>query len=96
MDKLNLENLKKSLTELKGWRVDGISIKKNFKTKGFPETLGFVTAIGALCQAHDHHPDYITFGYADIEISFSTHSAGGVTTKDIKIAKEIDALNFAD
>ena len=95
LEKLNLENLNKSLKGLNNWRVEGNSIKKNFKMKGFPETLGFIMAIGALCQAKDHHPDYITFSYSDIEISFSTHSAGGITENDISIAKEIDELKFA-
>jgi 4a-hydroxytetrahydrobiopterin dehydratase len=68
------------------------SIKKLFKTKGFPQTMGLATSIGALCQQHDHHPDYLTMKYASVEVSFSTHSAGGITQKDLNIAKEIESL----
>jgi 4a-hydroxytetrahydrobiopterin dehydratase len=56
--------------------------------------MGLVTAIGALCQQHDHHPDYLTMKYSDVEVSFSTHSAKGITMKDIDIAKDINTLNF--
>jgi len=70
------------------------SLRKSFKTKGFPQTMGLVTAIGALCQQHDHHPDYLTMKYSDVEVSFSTHSAKGITMKDIDIAKDINTLNF--
>ena len=55
---------------------------------------GLATAIGVFCQQYDHHPDFMTLKYSSVEISFSTHSAGGITLKDINIAKEIDTLNF--
>jgi len=94
MEKLNDVQIKKVLKEISGWEVSGNSIRKSFKTKGFPQTMGLVTAIGALCQQHDHHPDYLTMKYSDVEVSFSTHSAKGITMKDIDIAKDINTLNF--
>jgi len=92
MEKLTTEKINEELKSLKDWKVEGNSIVKNFKTKGFPQTLGLVTSIGALCQQHDHHPDYLTMKYSSVEVSFSTHSAKGITQKDIDIAKDIDTL----
>ncbi len=93
MEKLTEEQITESLKDSK-WKYTEGSIKKTFKTKGFPQTLGTVTAIGALCQQYDHHPDYLTMKYSSIEISFSTHSVKGITQKDIDIAKEIDSLSL--
>ena len=94
MEKLNDVQIQVELNSLEGWEVLENSIRKSFKTKGFPQTMGLVTAIGALCQQHDHHPDYLTMKYSDVEVSFSTHSAKGITMKDIDIAKDINTLNF--
>ena len=94
MQNLSEEEVVKFLTELPGWEREGKSIKKKFKTKGFPQTMGLVTAIGSLCQQHDHHPDYLTMKYAEVEVSFSTHVTGGVSMKDINIAKDIETLTF--
>lgn len=94
MEKLNEQQINEALSSLKDWKLSENSIKKTFKTKGFPQTMGLVTAIGGFCQQHDHHPDYLTMKYSSVEVSFSTHTAKGITQKDIEIAKDIDTLNF--
>lgn len=94
MEKLSQEQIGKELTNLTGWILKENSIGKTFTTKGFPQTMGLVTAIGALCQQHDHHPDYLTMQYSSVEVSFSTHTVKGITIKDINIAKDINLLNF--
>ena len=93
-DKLSKIEVTESLKKLKNWKLKGSSIVKSFKTKGFPQTMGLATSIGALCQAHDHHPDYLTMKYDSIDVSFSSHDVKGLSSRDIKIAKEIDKLKF--
>jgi 4a-hydroxytetrahydrobiopterin dehydratase len=92
MSKLTGKQIKENLKSLKGWVLQKGSIKKVFKTKGFPQTMGLVSEIGALCQQLDHHPDYLTLKYAEVEVSFSTHSVGGISEKDFEIAKLIEKL----
>lgn len=92
MQKLNDTQAEEAIKELKGWVKAEGSIKKSFTTKGFPQTMGLVTAIGALCQQHDHHPDFLTMKYSSVEVSFSTHSVKGITEKDIAIARDIENL----
>jgi 4a-hydroxytetrahydrobiopterin dehydratase len=92
MSKLNGNQISENLKKLKGWVLMDGSIKKSFKTKGFPQTMGLVSEIGALCQQVDHHPDYLTLKYAEVEVSFSTHEVGGLSDKDFEIAKLIDSL----
>ena len=94
MEKLTEKQVSSELKNLKGWKSNGSSIFKTFKTKGFPQTMGLVTAIGAFCQQHDHHPDYLLMKYSEVEVSFSTHSIKGITKKDIEIAKDINTLNY--
>lgn len=94
MAKLTDKQINNDLSNLEGWNREGNSIQKKFKTDGFPQTMGLVTAIGSLCQQFDHHPDWLTMKYAGVEVSFSTHSEGGITDKDINIAKEINKLKY--
>ena len=94
MEKLTEQQIQEELKKLEGWSLIDNSIRRTFVTKAFPQTMGLATAIGALCQQHDHHPDFLTMKYSSIDISFSTHSAKGITMKDFNIAKDIDSLTF--
>jgi len=93
--KLDKTKIDEGLGKLKGWEIEGDSIIKVYKTKGYAHTLGLAMAIGSLCQQFDHHPDYMTLKYDEIKVSFSTHSEGGITENDLNIAKEIETLNIA-
>ncbi len=94
MQKLTEGEITEALKHLKEWKFKSGSIKKTFKTKGFPQTMGLVTAINGFCQQHDHHPDYLTMKYSSVEVSFSTHTIKGISQKDMDIAKDIDTLTF--
>jgi len=83
------QEIEKHLKSLPGWKYQDGSIKKVFKTRGYPATMGFVTAVCGLCQRHNHHPDYILMKFKEVELSFSTHAAQGVTEYDIRLASEI-------
>ena len=91
-EKLTVEQIHINLKELPGWIYDNGSIKKTFITRHYPATMAFVAAVGGFCQKHNHHPDYVLMKYKEVEISFSTHSEGGVTQKDIDIAKDIEKI----
>jgi 4a-hydroxytetrahydrobiopterin dehydratase len=92
MEKLTEEQISEALKELPGWSCEGGSIKKMFKTRNYPATMGFVAAIGGFCQKRNHHPDYVIMKYKEVEVSFSTHSAGGITQNDIEIAKDLEKI----
>ncbi len=100
-EKLTKEEVEQILNHLPGWsyvsgtaRGEGGSIKKLFNTSSYPDTMGFVTAIGGVCQRLNHHPDYVLMKYREVEVSFSTHSAGGVTSKDIEAAEEVEKIKI--
>jgi len=91
-EKLTEERIHVCLKELNGWEYVNGSIKKNFKTRNYPSTMGFVSAIGGICQKRNHHPDYVVMKYKEVEVSFSTHSVGGITQLDIDTAKELEEI----
>jgi 4a-hydroxytetrahydrobiopterin dehydratase len=91
-EKLSQQQIQEKLKELPGWIYENGSIKKTFTTQNYPSTMGFVAAIGGFCQRRNHHPDYILMKYKEVEVSFSTHSAGGITQNDIDIAKDIEKI----
>ena len=92
MEKLTEEQIQSALKELPGWSYENGSIKKTFKTQNYPATMGFVAALGGFCQKRNHHPDYVIMKYKEIEVSFSTHSAEGITQNDIEIAKDLEKI----
>jgi 4a-hydroxytetrahydrobiopterin dehydratase len=73
--------------------ADKKSIHQSFKFKTFMEAWSFMTHVALLAEKMDHHPDWSN-AYNKVEISLSSHDAGGVTEKDIKLATEIDAFNW--
>jgi 4a-hydroxytetrahydrobiopterin dehydratase len=80
-----------ALRRLPGWRHEGTSIVKTFTFDGFPEAVAFVTRLVAPAEAADHHPD-LAIHYRRVEVTFTTHSAGGLTTKDLDGAAAVEAL----
>ena len=92
MEKLTQEQILNALSTLPGWKYENGSIKKVFKTSSYPASMGFVTAVGGFCQKLNHHPDYVLMKFKEVEVSFSTHSAGGITSKDIEAANNLEKI----
>lgn len=82
-----------ALQELAGWSYDAGAgaLVRDFKFKDFVEAFGFMTRVALLAQAADHHPEWSNV-YNKVGIRLSTHSAGGVTGKDVALAGAIDRL----
>lgn len=90
--KLSADEILSHLADLNYWKVINGKLLKGFKFANFAESLTFVNKIGEIAEVHNHHPD-ITFGWGYADIYITTHDAGGITIKDIALAKEIDALS---
>ena len=80
-----------ALTEIPAWRAERGAITRTFETEGWGTTLMLVNAIGFVAEAADHHPD-LEVSWAKVTVRLSTHSAGGITDKDIALAREIERL----
>jgi 4a-hydroxytetrahydrobiopterin dehydratase len=81
--------LAQRLASLPGWSEAGTSIRREFATDGWPTTLMLVNLIGFLCEAADHHPD-LHVSWGKVEVRLNTHTAGGVTDKDLELAQVIE------
>ena len=67
------------------------AITKSFKFKDFNAAFGWMTRAALIAEKMDHHPEWFNV-YNKVEVTLTTHSAGGVTEKDINLAKAMDAL----
>jgi 4a-hydroxytetrahydrobiopterin dehydratase len=82
-----------ALKSLPDWEnLGGKAIAKTFMFKNYYQTMAFVNAIAFIAHRQDHHPD-LQVGYNQCRVEYSTHSAGGLTEKDIAGAQAVDALS---
>lgn len=83
----------KALAELKGWeKVRGRdAIEKTYTFKDFNEAFGWMSRIALAAEKADHHPEWFNV-YKTVIVQLTTHEAGGVSERDIKLAKLMDKL----
>lgn len=91
--KLSDDHIQAKLVSLEGWQRDGNSITKTYKLSSFPAAIMFVGTVGHLAEAANHHPD-ILVQWRNVTLTLSTHSEGGLTDTDFKLAAQIDNLPF--
>ena len=84
---LTSEARNEALAELTGWRdVEGRdAITKTFVFSDFNQAFGFMTRVACLAEKMDHHPEWFNV-YKTVDVTLSTHDAGGVTELDVKLA----------
>jgi 4a-hydroxytetrahydrobiopterin dehydratase len=81
----------RALHELSGWiEAKGRdAITKTFQFKSFSQAWGWMSRVALFAEKTDHHPEWSNV-YGRIEVTLATHSAGGVTEKDIALARKMD------
>lgn len=92
MQLINAEEISKYLSQLNGWFYIDKSIEKEFKLKTFADALAFVVKVGLEAEKIDHHPDLLLHSWNKVKIILSTHSLGGITENDFKLAQIIDEI----
>jgi 4a-hydroxytetrahydrobiopterin dehydratase len=83
--------IREGLDRLDGWTRDGNAINRTFEFDSFMPAIAFVNRVAEAAETADHHPD-IDIRYSRVTLALSTHSAGGITRKDLNLAGEIDSL----
>ena len=83
----------KILGELEGWaEAKGRdAIVKTFQFKSFSQAWGWMNRVALLAEKMDHHPEWVNV-YGRVDVTLSTHTAGGVTEKDITMARKMDVF----
>ena len=82
-----------ALAALPAWRLReaGLAIERELKFADFNEAFGFMTRVALLADKHDHHPEWSNV-YNRVAITLTTHDAGGLSARDVQMARAIDAL----
>lgn len=82
-----------ALASLPEWAVrdDGLAIERTLRFGNFSEAFGFMTRVALIAEKQDHHPEWFNV-YNRVEITLTTHDAGGLSARDIEMARAIDAL----
>jgi 4a-hydroxytetrahydrobiopterin dehydratase len=91
--KLTADDRKAALAKLSGWSevMGRDAITKKFVFRNFNEAFGFMTRAALVAEKLDHHPEWFNV-YKTVEVTLSTHDAGGLTELDIQLAEKMDKL----
>jgi 4a-hydroxytetrahydrobiopterin dehydratase len=92
MAKLSDNEIQTALGGLPAWSYGEGALSKRFSFTTFPAGIAFVNRVAEVAEQVGHHPD-ITITYSTITLRLSTHDAGGVTEKDLDLARRIDAVS---
>jgi len=91
MKALTENQIKERLSQMEGWEYNDGAIHTSFEFENFKEAFTSMTRIAFEAERLNHHPDWANV-YNKLEISLTTHDAGGVTEKDFELAGVIDEL----
>ena len=91
--KLDASQLPDLLARLPGWTLDpsAASISRHLEFADFGEAFAFMTHVALEAQKRDHHPDWSN-SWNIVEVTLTTHDAGGLTMKDIELARFVDRV----
>jgi 4a-hydroxytetrahydrobiopterin dehydratase len=91
--KLTAEARKSALARLSGWSdaPGRDAITRKFVFEDFNEAFGFMTRAALVAEKMDHHPEWFNV-YKTVEVTLSTHDAGGVTDLDIRLAEAMNKI----
>ena len=83
-----------ALASLPGWSVEDGALVKQFTFPSFMAAVDFVNRLAAMAEHANHHPD-LDIRYDKVRVALVTHSAGGITDKDLDMARRIEAQSPA-
>lgn len=90
---LTQDEVKQLLSDHPEWELtrEGKAMTRTFQLADFSEAWGFMSRVALIAEAQDHHPEWFNV-YAKVEITLTTHDAGGLSIRDAKMAHAIDQL----
>ena len=91
MDILDDATIDRALSDLDGWERDGGAIVRALRFPSFLDAIAFIVRVADVAEAADHHPE-LTNVYWNVTVRLTTHDAGGVTERDLDLARAIDGV----
>ncbi|MBM0741774.1 4a-hydroxytetrahydrobiopterin dehydratase [Phormidium sp. CLA17] len=88
---LSPNQLEAALSELDGWSIQNGKLHRQYQFPSFVEAFGFMSSLALVAESMDHHPEWFNV-YNRVTIDLTTHDAGGITQKDMDLAKKANEL----
>ena len=95
MASLSESEIQSALGSLPGWSLNNGMIVKTYTLPGFPDAIALVNGAAELAEEQGHHPD-IDIRYNRVSFALVTHDAGGITEKDVALARAIEVISQFD
>ena len=73
------------------WREEDNALVREFEFESFPKAIEFVDRLAEAAEGENHHPD-IDIRYRRVRIALSTHDEGGITTRDVDLARQVETV----
>ncbi len=89
--KLSDSEIQARLASLPGWRVKDGKLHRELQFADFVTAFGFMTRVALVAEKRDHHPEWFNV-YNKVVVDLVTHDAGGISDKDVELAKVMEAL----
>jgi 4a-hydroxytetrahydrobiopterin dehydratase len=83
--------LDRALEAAPGWAVAGAKLERELKFADFSQAFGFMVRVAMIAERLNHHPEWSNV-YSTVKISLTTHDAGGITSRDVEFAREVNQL----
>jgi 4a-hydroxytetrahydrobiopterin dehydratase len=89
--KANESEIQQALADLRSWTVVDGKLHREYRFRGFVQAFGFMAQAALLAERAAHHPEWFNV-YNRVVLDLTTHEAGGITTKDFDLAREMEAI----
>lgn len=90
-ERLDDAAIRAHLQQLDGWALDDARLHRQFEFADFVQAFGFMASVALAAERMNHHPDWSNV-YNRVDIHLSSHDVGGLSERDFKLARTIDAL----
>jgi 4a-hydroxytetrahydrobiopterin dehydratase len=89
--RLEGDALREAVAGLPGWSLRDGKLHREFRFADFVAAFGFMTRVALVAEAMDHHPEWSNV-YSRVSVDLTSHDAGGITARDLALARRIDEL----
>lgn len=88
---LTPDQLNRAIQELGNWEIQGDKLHRQFQFPSFVEAFGFMSSVALVAESMGHHPEWFNV-YNRVTVDLTTHDAGGITSKDVELARKMNEL----
>ena len=89
--KLDKTAIREALAKLEGWSLEAGKLHREYRFPDFVTAFGFMSSVALVAEAMNHHPEWQNV-YNRVVVDLTTHDAGGITEKDLALARRMDEL----